>query len=439
MFFLTPFLASLKKEFLLLIRDRAGLLLLFVMPVVLVVVITLVQENVLQKMGGSETKVILVDQDGGTSAQRFRSRLANSASIKIISMDDASSAIARVADGEVQMGIVIRSGMTDKLGDLAARMVEEGSTNLLATASKDSLAKIEVYFDPTVFGGMRAALKSSVESVALTVQFEELWAAMQSSLDNRIAQLGLADLGGGSDVPGDLDLKNLDQQKLIEISESLPANKGKVIIPNSVQQNVPAWALFGIFFIVVPLAATLIKERFAGTLGRLLVMPAPASILLLGKVVVYAVVCFGQFALILVIGKYLLPSLGTPALVIGVHYGAIALVIFASALAASSYGILLGVMANTYDQASMFGSLSVVIAAAIGGVMVPVYAMPEIMQSLSAFSPLNWGLVALLKIFVRDGALVDVIPEVARLLGFAFFATFTAWVLFRRREARGSV
>jgi ABC-2 type transport system permease protein len=33
------------------------------------------------------------------------------------------------------------------------------------------------------------------------------------------------------------------------------------IMPNSVQHNVPAWALFAIFFIVVPLSINLVKEK----------------------------------------------------------------------------------------------------------------------------------------------------------------------------------
>ena len=52
-----------------------------------------------------------------------------------------------------------------------------------------------------------------------------------------------------------------------------------------------------------------------------------------------------------------------------------------------------------------FGAVSVVIAAAIGGIMVPVFAMPPVMQTISIFSPLSWGLNAFLDVFVRGGSL----------------------------------
>ena len=49
------YLAATKKDLLLLLRDKTGLLLLFLMPSVLVIVITLVQENVLELSGQYQT------------------------------------------------------------------------------------------------------------------------------------------------------------------------------------------------------------------------------------------------------------------------------------------------------------------------------------------------------------------------------------------------
>ena len=56
---------ELVKNLLLLWRDRAGLLILFLMPALLVVIITLVQNNVYKLMGESAARVLLIDEDGG--------------------------------------------------------------------------------------------------------------------------------------------------------------------------------------------------------------------------------------------------------------------------------------------------------------------------------------------------------------------------------------
>jgi len=104
------------------------------------------------------------------------------------------------------------------------------------------------------------------------------------------------------------------------------------------------------------------------------------------------------------------------------------------ALAAAAFGILLGVVTRTYEQASMIAAISVVVAAAIGGVMVPVFAMPRLMRTISQISPLSWGLNALLDLFARGGSLATVWQEAALLLGFALVMLLSAWVIWQRKR-----
>ena len=65
----------LLREYLLLARDRAGLLVLFAMPALLVVIITLVQENVLELSGQRPAEVVFWDQDQGAFAAALRQYL----------------------------------------------------------------------------------------------------------------------------------------------------------------------------------------------------------------------------------------------------------------------------------------------------------------------------------------------------------------------------
>jgi len=148
---------------------------------------------------------------------------------------------------------------------------------------------------------------------------------------------------------------------------------------------------------------------------------------LLGKVIAYVLICLVQFGIILLIGTHLMPLLGAPVLEMGAAPGAIAAVVIVAALAACGYGILLGTVARTYEQASMFGAVSVVIAAAVGGIMVPVYVMPEMMRRISDYSPLAWGLNALTDIFAREGTLQTVQNEMFYLLAFAVGTMLLAW------------
>ena len=167
---------------------------------------------------------------------------------------------------------------------------------------------------------------------------------------------------------------------------------------------------------------------------RLLALPVPYGVILLGKVVAFVLVCFCQFALIVLIGHYILPLLGLAAFDSGHNHGAVAVVVLAVALAATGYGLLLGCLARTYEQVSMFGSISVVVASALGGVMVPVYAMPELMRKISVFSPVGWGLEAFLDLFVRGGNLAGIAGPVGALLAFGLGSGLLAWLAFVRRS-----
>ena len=169
------------------------------------------------------------------------------------------------------------------------------------------------------------------------------------------------------------------------------------------QHNVPAWTLFAMFFIVIPFASAMIKEREDGSLSRLLTMPCSYTSIMFSKIVVYLVVCFLQFALIMPMGVYLFPLIGLTGPGLSAE-GCLVLSVMAvaAALAAIGYGIVVGTIAKTHQQAAIFASISVVILAAIGGIWVPVFIMPPFFREISVASPLNWGLNGFYDILVRN-------------------------------------
>ena len=103
-------------------------------------------------------------------------------------------------------------------------------------------------------------------------------------------------------------------------------------------------------------------------------------------------------------------------------------------LAACGYGVLLGSVCTSLEQASMFGSISIVITAALGGVLVPTYAMPGVMQRLSGFSPLNWGLTAYQDVLLRGSSIVQISGDLFRLLAFFLVLLLISWRLNRRSQ-----
>ena len=102
---------------------------------------------------------------------------------------------------------------------------------------------------------------------------------------------------------------------------------------------------------------------------------------MVSKILVYLVVCFMQYVLIMAMGVYLFPHVGLPALEINGHFLSLSVIAMAAALAAMGYGIAMGTIDRTHQQAAIFASISVVILAAVGGIWVPVFIMPPVFRA----------------------------------------------------------
>ena len=99
----------------------------------------------------------------------------------------------------------------------------------------------------------------------------------------------------------------------------------------------------------------MIQERENKTLDRLKTMPVPGFIFIFGKIAAYICVCLIQFFFVFLIGKFVFPLLGLPAFVIDGPWIAVLIIIAACAVAAANYGIMLGQLAGSYEQALVIG------------------------------------------------------------------------------------
>ena len=70
--------------------------------------------------------------------------------------------------------------------------------------------------------------------------------------------------------------------------------------------------------------------------------------------------------------------------------------------------------------ANGIGAVSIVLMAAVGGLLVPSFAMPESFQFVMKLSPLHWCLEAYYGLFLEGGKLKDVVLNILPLLGITF-------------------
>jgi ABC-2 type transport system permease protein len=422
-------LATIRKELLELRRDRAGFLVLLVMPMALVLIVALVQDNVMQATGETPIRVLLVDLDNGFLGQAVEKHLRLDGGLELIRKQgdrEISEEAARkaVVDGDFRFCILIAPGTGAALREQVRRRAVESfvpTSKPAKPAAPATVPGLVLHFDPAVQGAFRTAVVNSLQRVLLGIELREKGAALSDTIERKMRQ--------------EIVRFELDTEPVLTLREASDSGGRSSRRPTAAQQNVPAWALFGMFFIVVPVSGALIRERQSGTFRRLMTMPISLAGLLAGKVIAYILVCMAQFVLMVAIGSFALPLLGTSGLVVGPEWPVVAIIALSAALAATGYGIMVGVLARSYEQASVFGAVSIVIAAALGGVMIPVYVMPRSMQAVSVVSPLAWGLNAFQDVFVREGTLRTVGPNLARLALFSLATLSVAWWSLRKSRS----
>ncbi|MGO3181420.1 MAG: ABC transporter permease [Aequorivita sp.] len=413
--------ASTYKEILLLIRDLGGIAVLFIMPLLLLIVITLVQDSTFKTINDVKVPVLLVDNDKGEVSKNIIDNLSESNSFDILQKDSEEEAKEAVFAGKYQLAIVIPDNLSSSLqkkvnqnveGILSKFGLEEDS--LMVDKETIPTKEVRLYFDPATQVSFKSSVKNGIDKMISKIETQSIYKTFQTELGEEAEPI-------------------FDTDNFIAFKEILPTKNNKEIIPNSAQHNVPAWALFAIFFIIVPLSINLVKEKNQGTFVRLRTTPVNYATVLGGKTVVYLGVCLIQFTLMLLVGIYLFPAIGLPGLDVSGKLPMLYLVALFSGLAAVGMGLLLGTIAKTQEQAAPFGSTLVVILAALGGVWVPVFVMPKFMQLVAKVSPMNWGLEAFYDVFLRNVRFAEILPGILLLLLF-FLTTVIIAIIYNQRE-----
>lgn len=394
--------ALVRKELLALIRDVHGLAALFLMPVVFIIIMSLALKDVYSPAVKSLPYVV-DNRDNGQLALTL--------------LTEWEKRHGKPREGSTDWQDDVRNG---KLG--YALVIEKDFSASLAAAQPGDKIQARLVTDPGLDAGVFAANKAELIMIASELRAQSLLAA------TRMAQFPM---GAGSSAL----MNTPDSAVAVTAQTMVDAERyASGARPTAVQQNVPAWLVFGMFFVVASLANLFLQERQCGALSRLASLGVPTSMMIWSKALPYLAINGLQAVLMLAVGVWMMPLLGGDALSLaGIHWGALGLVLLAVSMAAISMALALASLVRTHAQASTVGPVVNILMAAIGGVMVPKFVMPEVMQRLAEFSPMNWGLEGMLAVLLRGGDVASVLQPTAKLAGFAAAMIVIAVLLFRRR------
>lgn len=398
---MTALLATIRKELLLLLRDIHGLLLLFLMPMAFILIMSLaLQDQFALRDGSKKIVALLADQANNDASHRVRTLLQQREAFAWQD-SDVAAAETTIRHDEAAFLLTLREQGQALQADILVAPATSPQTEAIFTATVGE-----------------AISRQRVENLLQQMKMKRAMAG-DFSLDDRIEE----------DAFGDNPV-----QVHYSYGRQTGADGAAGKQPTSVQQSVPAWLVFAVFFSVVPLSNTFVTERQQGTLRRLRTLPVSPFLPIIGKLVPYFLINQIQVLLMLAVGIYLMPLLGADRLTPGNSLTGLAVMAASLSVAALGYGILIAVVARTTDQAITLGGVGNILLAAIGGIMVPRFVMPETMQRLADLSPMAWGLEGFLDLFLRNGTVTDILQEAGSLLLFGCVTIALAMALSLRRQ-----
>ena len=372
---------TVKKEARLIINDLHSLAVLLLMPIVFMVIMTMASSQSQKNIQANLTLSVIGQENSAHSNILIALLIAQGFTI-----DKNNSDNRLTVEPGVDKQILMRQGNNQLRLDISDELAPQ--TRLLMTEKvKASLSQLKLY-------------------------------------------LYMLDTG---DLSQDLSLAEQINQVVAssDVSYLLKKPLAKAL-HNPALNSIPAWWVFGIYFIVLPISLTFINERNNGTLVRLKTYPISMARYFYNKACAYVIVSLIQGCLLAIIGCIAIPYfLNLPVLPL---YGLL-LSIFTFitvSFTAIAFALLLASMVSSYEQAIVVGGGVNIILAALSGFMVPLEIMPDNLAALANGSPMFWS-AQLLRQLMSKSVDHTFWQYTASLWGFSLLCFVAALYIFNKK------
>jgi ABC-2 type transport system permease protein len=375
------------------LRDRLGLFFIVLLPLILIVVLGLTYG------GWSSARVGVVNQDGSALAGDLVTGIKGSTvdlKIDIRTYGTPAALQDAVQRGFVEIGLVIPAGYGDALSGGQAAKVE------YVTQAASGVG-----------GAMKAALDRAVASQVEAVRAAR-FAASQTGTSFTEA-LAAARTNRGL-VAG------------VQISEESVVEQGPSVSGFTV--GAQSQVILFVFLTSLTGAVELIVTRQLGISRRMLATPTGMWTIIAGE-------GLGRVIFALFQGFFIVIA---SALLFGVQWGdplATSAIVAIFALVAAGAAMLIGAVAANPSQAGALGPALGLFLGLLGGTMVPADVFPKAMQTIAHITPHAWAMDAFRKMLLDNAGIVQVLPQLGVLVGFAAVLFGLAAFRFQRLMATG--
>jgi len=354
-----------KKDLKLFFSDKKSVIITFLLPVLLITLFTFA-------FGGMSTaddsdniiSILLVDLDNTTDSNALIKKIEGIEGLAITktTLEKGENAVRK---GKELAILILKNGY--------AKALKNGEPVPLEL-KYDSSRQIEVSMLQAVLmqSLMRDLSKNSISNNINKFINKEFAGLPENTKNDIVTKVNTSDATGQDSV---VDFK---LTALVKAS-SKKVNFGLI-------QAVAGTAIMMLLFSIAEIGGGLLDEKEGGTLKRLMYSPLKPRDILFGKMAAALVIAILQ---LVVMFTFAWLAFG---LAIFDDVLSLIVLIIAIAFAVSSFGMLLVSIAKTRKQLSGLSSMLILTMSAIGGSMIPLFAMPPIMQKIAVVSVNYWGI-----------------------------------------------
>src|SRR5258706_2686097 len=395
------------KDLRLFFADKRSMILTFLLPISLITLFALIFGGQGREKSHAQTLVV-VDEDQTNASRKIIAELDSlkEFEVRLTTLDTAQRWIRK---GNEASALVFHKGLKDSLEAGKNALIE-----LQYDASKD--AELGILKGALIGNLMKIVGTRSFQKDALA-RFDRQNPEIDSAVRNKVHREINENFAGAQDGKG-IAGSMLTTTALVAEKENSPG----------LVHAVAGTSIMMLLFVVGGLGASILDEKQEGTLKRLLYSPLKPNSILFCKMLSTNIVCIMQLSVMFLFAWIAF------GLSIWQNIPSLLMMIPATAFACSGFGVVLASFAKSRAQVQGLSTLIVLTMSAIGGSMIPTFAMPPFMQKMSYFSVNYWGVQGFYDIFWRNLPASDptFLTRVGVLITIGLVLNFIAVKMFRK-------
>ena len=406
-----------RKDLKILFKDRGQLFVLFALPLILALILGGAYANIRDPVTTSgEAKLsilaFIVNEDEGPYGEQVAEVLDDIKALRTQTLWSADRADEKVNEGKASAAIIIPADFSSRINanqPVRVQLIKNPTTQvesqIVAGILNEALTELSVRAE--IAYGIRAVYEKTgglegtnpeLVRAAQAQTMGAIWTAVQEMRQNPAISVQLENLAG--------------KEVVTSVSGALFAF------------YMPMLATIFAFFLIGTIAESILREKVAGSFRRLLAAPIHRGTVIAGKMLAYIGVVFLQMLVLFgICNVFFDMPLGSSPL------GLFTLTLVL-ALAATSLGMLIGSVARTSKQAGGIGlvaGFTLMIASGSlsssfkisGGVAEMNFPSEGFQFYLSQLTPHAHALDGYLELILKGAGLVNIVPNILALLGFA--------------------